>query len=196
MRDNIKNTVLVLALVIAGISLPTSIMSIMNKPTTPITEVNNYYYNNTVIERFNDTIIVNNTIIEYYNTTTIVNNTIIEYYNTTTILNNTVIINNTIYEFPNSTIEFYHFEDVPDATTFFNKTYNITKDSILIIAMTVINYNYYPTVIIRKNNTPFSTFQDDDNFIIVVSNGSYNIEIFKNWVGLSDYDVDLFIGIF
>ena len=85
MRDNIKNTVLVLALVIAGISLPTSIMSIMNKPTTPITEVNNYYYNNTVIERYNTTII------EQYNTT--------------------IVINNTIYEYPNSTMEIYHFKD-------------------------------------------------------------------------------------
>ncbi len=33
MRDNIKNTVLVLALVFAGFSLPTSIISVMNKPT-------------------------------------------------------------------------------------------------------------------------------------------------------------------
>ncbi len=52
MRENIKNVGLILAIVIAGVSLPTSIISIMNKPTTLITEVNNYYYNNTIIERY------------------------------------------------------------------------------------------------------------------------------------------------
>ncbi len=58
MRNKIKNIVLMLAITIAGVSLPTSILiSMMSKPTTPITEVNNYYYNNTVIERYNDTII-------------------------------------------------------------------------------------------------------------------------------------------
>ena len=49
MRENIKNVGLILALVIAGVSLPTSIISIMNKPTTPITETNNYYYNTTIV---------------------------------------------------------------------------------------------------------------------------------------------------
>ncbi|KKL22866.1 hypothetical protein LCGC14_2431110 [marine sediment metagenome] len=66
MREQFKNVGVVLALIIAGFSLPTSIMSLTSKAATPITEVDNYYYyNNTVIERFNDTIIVivNNTVI-------------------------------------------------------------------------------------------------------------------------------------
>lgn len=44
MRENIKSIGLILAIVVASISLPTSIISFMNKPTTPITEINNYYY--------------------------------------------------------------------------------------------------------------------------------------------------------
>lgn len=70
MRENIKNVGLILALIIAGVSLPTSIMSFMDKPTH-ITEINNYYYNTTIIERYNTTIIerYNTTIIERYNTT-------------------------------------------------------------------------------------------------------------------------------
>jgi hypothetical protein len=44
MRENIKNVGLILAMIIAGVSLPTSIMAFTNKPTTPITEINNYYY--------------------------------------------------------------------------------------------------------------------------------------------------------
>ncbi|MFX0035169.1 MAG: hypothetical protein ACFE9I_05965 [Candidatus Hermodarchaeota archaeon] len=61
-----------MALVITGVSLPTSVISIMSKPTQPITEVNNYYYNNTVIERYNNTIIV------WVNNTVVVNETIEE----------------------------------------------------------------------------------------------------------------------
>ena len=59
-----KNAGLILALIIAGVSLPTSIISFTNKPT-PITEIHNYYYNTTVIERYNTTII------EEHNTTII-----------------------------------------------------------------------------------------------------------------------------
>ena len=72
MRENLKSAGLVLALVIAGVSLPTSIMSFTNKPTTPINETNNYYYNNTVIERYNNTIIV------WINNTVVVNETVVE----------------------------------------------------------------------------------------------------------------------
>jgi len=46
MRENVKNVGLILALIIAGVSLPTSIISLTNKPTTLITEINNYYGNN------------------------------------------------------------------------------------------------------------------------------------------------------
>lgn len=90
MRENIKNISLILAIVIAGVSLPTSIVSIIDKPNK-LTTVNNYY-NNTVNEQYNTTIIeqYNNTIIEQYNTTIINNNTII--------YNNTIINNNTITE--------------------------------------------------------------------------------------------------
>jgi hypothetical protein len=71
---------LILAIAIAGVSLPTSIFSIMSKPTSLITEINNYYYNNTVIETYNNTIIerFNNTIIVIVNNTVIVNETIVE----------------------------------------------------------------------------------------------------------------------
>jgi len=66
MRENVKSVGLILALIIAGVSLPTSIMSFMEKPTH-ITEINNYYYNNTVIERYNTTIIERHNItMEYY----------------------------------------------------------------------------------------------------------------------------------
>lgn len=41
MRENIKSIGIILAIVVASISLPTSIISFMN---TPITEINNYYY--------------------------------------------------------------------------------------------------------------------------------------------------------
>lgn len=41
MRENIKSIGLIFAIVVASISLPTSIISFMN---TPITEINNYYY--------------------------------------------------------------------------------------------------------------------------------------------------------
>ncbi len=56
MREKIKNVGLILALIIAGVSLPTSIMSFMEKPTC-IAEINNYYYNSTIIERYNTTVI-------------------------------------------------------------------------------------------------------------------------------------------
>ena len=72
MRENVKNVGLILALIIAGVSLPTSIMSFTNKPTTPITEINNYYYNNTVVERYNTTVIV------WVNNTVVVNETVEE----------------------------------------------------------------------------------------------------------------------
>lgn len=80
MRENIKNVGLILALVIAGVSLPTSIVSMTSKPTIPITEINNYYYNNTVIETYNNTIIerYNNSIIVIVNNTVVVNDTIVE----------------------------------------------------------------------------------------------------------------------
>ena len=95
MRENIKSVGLILAIAIASISLPTSIVSMMGKPSNT-TEINNYYYNNTVIETYNNTIIetYNNTIIQTYN------NTIIERYNNTiiVIVNNTIIINETIEE--------------------------------------------------------------------------------------------------
>ena len=71
MKENVRNAGLILALVIAGASLPTSIMSFTSRPTTPITEIHNYYYNTTIIEQYNTTII------ERYNTTIIINNTII-----------------------------------------------------------------------------------------------------------------------
>ena len=114
MRENIKNIGLILAIIIAGVSLPTSIISVMNKPRIiQETIIENHYYNqtlvvnNTIIEEYyyNETIIeeYNNTIIEYYNTTTIINNTIIEQYN------NTIIINNTEYITKKRTIEYYHF---------------------------------------------------------------------------------------
>lgn len=74
MRENIKNAGLILAIIIAGVSLPTSIISVMDKPITPITEVNNYYYNNTVIERYNDTVIV------WVNNTVVVNETVVDDY--------------------------------------------------------------------------------------------------------------------
>ena len=48
MRENVKNVGLILAIAIAGVSLPTSIISFTNKPTSLITEINNYYYNNTL----------------------------------------------------------------------------------------------------------------------------------------------------
>ncbi|MFX0105361.1 MAG: hypothetical protein ACFE75_07715 [Candidatus Hodarchaeota archaeon] len=57
MKDRVKNISLILAIVIAGISLPTSIVSFMDPPTTPIIEIYNYYYNNTIIEKYNQTII-------------------------------------------------------------------------------------------------------------------------------------------
>jgi len=52
MRENIKNVSLILAIIIAGVSLPTSIISFTNKPTAPITEINNYYYTNNETEIF------------------------------------------------------------------------------------------------------------------------------------------------
>jgi hypothetical protein len=63
MKDRVKNIGLIFAVVISGISLPTSIVSFVDKPTAPIIEIYNYYYNNTIIERYNQTIIeqVNNT---------------------------------------------------------------------------------------------------------------------------------------
>ena len=79
MRENIKSIGLIFAILVAGISLPTSIKSFMDKPTQ-ITEINNYYYNNTVIETYNNTIIerYNNTIIVWVNNTVVVNETIVE----------------------------------------------------------------------------------------------------------------------
>lgn len=80
MRENIKNLSLILALILAGVSLPTSIISFSNKPGIPITEINNYHYNNTVVETFNNTTIerYNNTIIVIVNNTVVVNETIVE----------------------------------------------------------------------------------------------------------------------
>ena len=122
-----------LAITIAGVSLPlASIISMMGKPTT-ITEVNNYYYNNTIIERYNTTII------EQYNNTIVINNTVIERYNDTIVINNTIIeqYNNTIPS--NITMEFYHIEDIADHVTFFNRTYNIISDTIIMLTSTQSN---------------------------------------------------------
>jgi len=44
MRESIKSIGLILAIVVAGISLSASIISFMNKSPTPTTEINNYYY--------------------------------------------------------------------------------------------------------------------------------------------------------
>jgi len=86
MREYIKNAGLILALIIAGVSLPTSIMSIMYKPTTQITEINNYYYNTTIIEQYNNTIVYNNTIFKYTNQT-------IEFYHFTNIADEAYFLN-------------------------------------------------------------------------------------------------------
>jgi hypothetical protein len=105
MRENIKSMGLILAIAIAGVSLPTSIISIMSKPASHITEINNYYYNNTVIETYN------NTIIERYNNTIIV------------IVNNTVIVNETIVELPPE----------PESEPFINRTRDwVDYDSFMI----------------------------------------------------------------
>ena len=158
MRENIKNIGLILAIIIAGVSLPTSIISVMNKPRIiQETIIENHYYNqtlvvnNTIIEEYyyNETIIeeYNNTIIEYYNTTTIINNTIIEQYN------NTIIINNTEYIPINRTIEYYHFAFVQPNDFFFNATFNITFWNVNIVFFTVYSFlaSTLPWVWVYKN---------------------------------------------
>ena len=67
-RERVKSIGMIAVLMLACISLPTSIISILRPVETNITE-NNYYYNTTIIEQYNTTII------EQYNTTTIINNT-------------------------------------------------------------------------------------------------------------------------
>jgi len=103
MKENVKNAGLILALIIAGVSLPTSIMSFTNKPT-PITEIHNYYYNTTIIEQYNTTII------EQYNTT------IIEQYNTTIL----VPLNRSL----NPTIETINYNEFDYVIYSYNFTYN------------------------------------------------------------------------
>jgi len=70
MNDRVKNISLIFAVVIAGISLPTSIISVMDKPRH-VTETYNYYYNTTITEQYNTTIVeqYNTTIIEQSNNT-------------------------------------------------------------------------------------------------------------------------------
>ena len=122
MRENIKSVGLILAIAIASISLPTSVISMMSKPPSNDTETNNYYYNTTIIEQYNTTIIerYNTTIIEQYNTTIIeqYNTTIIEQYNTTIIEQyNTTIIeqyNTTIIEQYNNTIIIFNNNTEPE----------------------------------------------------------------------------------
>lgn len=134
---------LIIALAIAGFTLPTSIMSMMETPTTPTTVVNNYYYNTTIVEQYNTTIIeqYNTTIIEQYNST------IVEQYN------NTIIYNNTVYGFTNQTIEFYHFTNVADGANFLNLSYSITEVCLIIIYETfILNYNYHPSITIYRDS--------------------------------------------
>lgn len=135
MRENVKNMVLVLALVIAGVSLPTSAISFMREPTIIV-------YENTIVEQYNNTIIeeYNYTIIEEYN------NTIIELYN------NTIIYNNTIYDYANQTIELYHFYNIADESFFLNLTYDITNDTLFQITGAFNNYVNHPGLQIFKDS--------------------------------------------
>ena len=181
MRENIKIIGLILALIIAGVSLPTSIMSFTNKPTTPITEINNYYYNTTIIEQYNVTIIeqYNTTIIEQYNTTIIeqFNTTIVEQYNTT------IVYNNTIYEFTNQTLEFYHFTNIADEAYFLNLSYDITKDSLFLITATYLMNTNHPKITIFKDSIGILGIVDITlvSLFYIAESGFYELE-FYNYV--------------
>ena len=157
MRENIKNLGLILALIIAGVSLPTSIMSFTNKPTTPITEINNYYYNTTIIEQFNTTIV------EQYNTT--------------------IVYNNTIYEFTNQTLEFYHFTNIADEAYFLNLSYDITKDSLFLITATYLMNTNHPKITIFKDSIGILGIVDITlvSLFYIAESGFYELE-FYNYV--------------
>ena len=155
MRENVKNVGLILALIIAGVSLPTSIMSFTNRPTTPITEVNNYYYNTTIIEQYNITII------EQYN--------------------NTIVYNNTVYEFTNQTLDFYHFTNIVDTANFLNLTYNITKDSLLLVYETFITYNHNPTMEIYKDSVIVIPEQAVNHILpYICKSGFYELKFYNH----------------
>lgn len=157
MRENVKNVGLILALIIAGVSLPTSIMSFIYKPTTPITEINNYYYNTTIVEQYN------NTIIEQYNTT--------------------IVYNNTVYEFSNQSLEFYHFTNIADEANFLNLTYDITKDSLFLIKATYIRNQNHPKLTMFKDSIGIVGIVDITlvSLFYVAESGFYELE-FSNYV--------------
>ncbi len=166
MSQNVKNIGLILALVIAGVSLPTSIISVMNRPTTPITEVNNYYYNNTIIERYNETII------EQYN--------------------NTIVINNTEYIPINRTIEYYHFAFVQPNDFFFNATFNITFGSVSFVVFTVSSFllGTQPTYWLYKNGGLLGNSQIDFSGMVgfVWTSGFYEVR-FENYNMIQNIDI-------
>ncbi|KKK81048.1 hypothetical protein LCGC14_2817370 [marine sediment metagenome] len=145
-----KSIGLILAIIIAGISLPTSIVSFMNGPRiVHETIIENHYYNQTLV--------VNNTIIEehYYNETIIeqYNNTIIEQYN------NTIVINNTVYIPINRTMEYFHFSSVPANEFFFNVTFNLTDTTIVVFTVSSFLVGTNPTMWMYKNGGTLGYYQ-------------------------------------
>jgi hypothetical protein len=165
MRENIKNVGLILALVIAGVSLPTSIISVMDKP-----------------------IIIHETIIEnhYYNQTIVVNNTIIETFN------NTITINNTEYLPINRTIEYYHFGSVQPNEFFFNATFNITFGDVNLVIFTVSSFldNTQPRAWAYKNGNILGNSYLDYSGIVgfAWTFGYYEVR-FENYNMIQNIDI-------
>ena len=163
---------LIIALAIAGFTLPTSIISLMETPTTPTIVVNNYYYNNTIIEQHNSTII------EQYNTT------IIEYYN------ETVYINNTIYIPINRTVDYYFCDDVQFQEWFLNITYDITNTTVIFITISSDNHpSLFPQVWLYKDSVNVYNEKIDYGSTIgfVFVSGDYEIRFFNSPSTIQDF---------
>ncbi len=186
MKENVKSIGLVLAIIIAGVSLPISIGAIINNSKNGTVIVNNYY-NNTIIERYNSTIVINNTIIERYNSTIVINNTIIEQY----FSNNTVIINNTEYLPINRTIEYFHFNSVPANEFFFNSTFNLTDTTIVVFTVSSFLVGTPPIMWMYKNGGFLGIYQPFTVILgFVWTFGFYEVR-FENYNLIQNIDITI-----
>ena len=161
MRENIKNISLILAVIIAGISLPTALISMSKNPTIINNYTENYYFNQTYYYGGNETEIIE---IDYTRPLE-------------------------VFEYTNLTINEY-FADLSYNLTNMNTIYiasNITYDSfrVYFVLDSMIDYFYDGYRVWVENNCP-----NEPIFWSPPSYGLYHF-IFKNEWSLSSVKVFL-----
>jgi len=154
MRDKIKNICLILAIIIAGVSLPIGIIA-FNRPAETTVIFNNYYYNTTIIEQYNYTI----------------SNNTMEFYRFDNVMESVLPFFNKTYNITENGYMIFSMN--------INYTYAprvvIRKNGVSIIESPNINPPYYKTLFVIGISIGIYNIEITNNYINLPS---YNIELF------------------